>query len=44
MLLVFKERTITSIHLISKPTGRWRQPNQVGHLTPGILTLAMLVG
>ena len=44
MPLVFKERTITSIHLISKPMGRCRQPRKVGHLIPGILTSAMLVG
>ena len=34
MVLVFQECTITSIHLISKPMGRCRQPHQVGkHFT-----------
>lgn len=44
MLLVFKECTITSIHLVSERKGRCRQTHQVGHLVPEILTSAMPVG
>ena len=44
MLLVFKECTITSIHLVSERKGRCRQPHQVGHLVPEILTSAMPMG